>query len=206
MPGLVPGIRAFLCSTRRGWRGAPSRRRARPRRPCSAFSRNCSHPLFCRRALAPPPGLVAFYWHFASQANGLFVGLFAIGFVVALLDVTIPVFIGKIVTLVTSTTPEDLLAGSWPMLAGMAPVMLVLRPAAFVAASVDEPGDRRQRLQPHPLAEPLARGAAVLGLLPERFRRPHRHPRHADGAGDPREPGRAAHRRLVHPDLRHLAR
>jgi ATP-binding cassette, subfamily B, multidrug efflux pump len=79
----------------------------------------------------PPPGLLAFYWHFARQAKGLFIGLFAAGFVVALLDVTIPVFIGKVVTLVTTTKPEDLLANAWPMLAGMAVVLLLLRPAAY---------------------------------------------------------------------------
>ena len=58
----------------------------------------------------PPPGLAAFYWHFARQAKMLFIGLFAIGFVVALLDVLIPVFIGKVVTLVTESKPEELLA------------------------------------------------------------------------------------------------
>lgn len=79
----------------------------------------------------PPPGLVAFYWHFARQAKGLFIGLFAIGLLVALLDVTIPVFIGQIVTLVTHTQPQDIL-NAWPMLAGMAAVLLVLRPLAFV--------------------------------------------------------------------------
>ena len=57
----------------------------------------------------PPPGLAAFYWHFARQAKPLFIGLFAIGFVVALLDVMIPVFIGKVVTLVTESKPEELL-------------------------------------------------------------------------------------------------
>ncbi len=80
----------------------------------------------------PPAGLVAFYWHFARQGKRLFVALFAIGFIVALLDVTIPVFIGKVVTLVTNTKPEDVLTDAWPMLAGMAAVMLVLRPLAFV--------------------------------------------------------------------------
>ena len=50
----------------------------------------------------PPPGLIGFYWHFARQAKGLLVGLFAAGFVVALLDSLIPVFIGRIVTLITS--------------------------------------------------------------------------------------------------------
>ena len=31
----------------------------------------------------PPAGLVAFYWHFARQAKGLFVALFVAGFIVA---------------------------------------------------------------------------------------------------------------------------
>jgi len=79
----------------------------------------------------PPPGLVAFYWHFARQAKGLFIGLFAAGFAVALLDVTVPVFIGQVVTLVTHTHPEDLLTTAWPMLLGMAVVLLVLRPLAL---------------------------------------------------------------------------
>jgi ATP-binding cassette, subfamily B, multidrug efflux pump len=83
-------------------------------------------------ASAPPAGLVAFYWHFASQAKGLFAALFAAGFVVALLDITIPVFIGKVVTLITTTKPDDLLAQFWPLLIGMAVVLLLLRPAAFV--------------------------------------------------------------------------
>ena len=62
----------------------------------------------------------------------MFAGLFAAGFAVALLDITIPVFIGKIVTLVTTVRPADLLAQYWPLLAGMAAVLLVLRPLAFV--------------------------------------------------------------------------
>ena len=83
-------------------------------------------------ATEPPAGLVAFYWHFAKQAKGLFIALFAAGFVVALLDVTIPVFIGKVVTLVTNTKPEELFTTAWPMLLGMAAVLLVARPLAFV--------------------------------------------------------------------------
>jgi ATP-binding cassette subfamily B multidrug efflux pump len=81
----------------------------------------------------PPAGLVAFYWHFARQAKILFVGLFAVGFVVALLDVTIPVFIGRVVDLVSRNSPQDLLATYWPQLAGMAAVLLILRPLAFVS-------------------------------------------------------------------------
>ena len=78
----------------------------------------------------PPPGLVAFYWHFARQAKPLFAGLFAIGFAVALIEVMIPVFIGKVVTLVTTSKPEELIAAAWPWLLGMAGVLLILRPAA----------------------------------------------------------------------------
>jgi ATP-binding cassette subfamily B multidrug efflux pump len=44
----------------------------------------------------PPPGFLAFFWHFARQAKGLFAALFAAGLVVALLDSTIPVFMGRI--------------------------------------------------------------------------------------------------------------
>ena len=42
----------------------------------------------------PPAALIAFYWHYARQAKGLFIALFVVGFVVALLDTMIPVFIG----------------------------------------------------------------------------------------------------------------
>ncbi|HWF93845.1 MAG TPA: ABC transporter ATP-binding protein [Xanthobacteraceae bacterium] len=84
----------------------------------------------------PPPGLIAFYWHFARQAKGLLAGLFAAGFAVALLDSLIPVFMGRIVTLITSSRPETLFATFWPLLAGMALVLLVLRPLALTMQNV----------------------------------------------------------------------
>src|SRR4029079_4412156 len=99
-------------------------------------------PTAVRETAEPPPGLVAFYWHFARQAKPLFIGLFAVGFAVALIEVMIPVFIGKVVTLVTASKPEELLATAWPWLLGMAGavavsaarrmggVLLVLRPLA----------------------------------------------------------------------------
>jgi ATP-binding cassette subfamily B multidrug efflux pump len=80
----------------------------------------------------PPAGLVAFYWYFARQTKGVFIALFAVGFAVALLDVMIPVFIGKVVTLVTRTKPEDLFADAGLMLLGMGAVLLFLRPAVYV--------------------------------------------------------------------------
>jgi ATP-binding cassette subfamily B multidrug efflux pump len=84
----------------------------------------------------PPAGLIAFYWHFARQAKGLFAGLFAAGFALALLDSLIPVFIGRIVTLITTSAPETLFATFWPLLTGMAVVLLVLRPLALTAQNI----------------------------------------------------------------------
>ena len=84
----------------------------------------------------PPAGLIAFYWHYARQAKGLFAGLFAAGFALALLDSLIPVFMGRIVTLITSSRPETLFATFWPILAGMAVVLLVLRPLALTSQNI----------------------------------------------------------------------
>src|SRR5262245_6567698 len=81
----------------------------------------------------PPGGLLAFYWHFARQARGLFIALFVIELVVALLDTAIPWFIGHIVTLVTSVPAERFLAQTWPWLAAMAAVVLVARPGIVLA-------------------------------------------------------------------------
>src|SRR5215475_1166327 len=84
----------------------------------------------------PPSGLVGFYWHFARQAKGLFIGLFAAGFVVALLDSLIPVFMGRVVTLITASKPETLFADFWPLLLAMALVLLVLRPLALTSQNI----------------------------------------------------------------------
>ncbi|MGZ3409366.1 MAG: ABC transporter ATP-binding protein [Rhizomicrobium sp.] len=79
----------------------------------------------------PPPGLLAFYWHFAKQAKGLFIALFAAGLAVALLDTLIPVFMGRVVSLVTASDPNTLFANNWHILAGMALVLLIGRPTAM---------------------------------------------------------------------------
>jgi len=79
----------------------------------------------------PPASLVAFYWHFARQAKGLFIALFAAGLAVALLDMIIPVFMGRVVALVTGSNPATVFADSWHVLAGMALVLLFVRPAAM---------------------------------------------------------------------------
>ena len=80
----------------------------------------------------PPPGLLAFYWHYARQARHLVAALFITGFVAAIVDTTIPVFIGHVVTLVSSHAPGTLIHDHWPQLVAMALVLLVARPGALL--------------------------------------------------------------------------
>jgi ATP-binding cassette subfamily B multidrug efflux pump len=84
----------------------------------------------------PPARFIAFFWHYARQAKGLFAALFTAGLVVALLDSTIPVFIGRIVTLITASPPEELFSTFWPHLLGMATVLLIARPFALSAQNL----------------------------------------------------------------------
>jgi ATP-binding cassette subfamily B multidrug efflux pump len=84
----------------------------------------------------PPASLLAFYWHYARQARRLFLALFAAGFVVALLDTMIPVFIGRVVTLLTANPPDQLFEKFWPLLLLMAFVLLIARPAAMVTQAL----------------------------------------------------------------------
>jgi ATP-binding cassette subfamily B multidrug efflux pump len=82
--------------------------------------------------VAPPDGLAAFYWFYARQAKLLVVALFVAGSLVALLDTTIPVFIGRVVAMVAKETPASLLRDNWHQLLGMAAVLLIARPAALL--------------------------------------------------------------------------
>jgi len=80
----------------------------------------------------PPGGLIAFLWHFARQAKWLFAALFVVELFVALSDTAVPYFIGRIVTMVSKTPPDRLLADGWPWLLGMAAVVLVARPLVML--------------------------------------------------------------------------
>jgi ATP-binding cassette subfamily B multidrug efflux pump len=77
----------------------------------------------------PPPGLLAFLWHFARQAKWLFAALFVVELLVALSDSAVPWFMGRVVTMVTKTPPDRFLTVSWPWLLGMAIVVVIVRPA-----------------------------------------------------------------------------
>jgi ATP-binding cassette, subfamily B, multidrug efflux pump len=91
---------------------------------------------------APPPelgsprALIRFYWHFVRQVPGLLGALFVTGFVVALLDAAIPVCMGRIVTLVTSRSPETIWHEAGWQFALMAVLLLVLRPSAHFMSNL----------------------------------------------------------------------
>jgi ATP-binding cassette, subfamily B, multidrug efflux pump len=85
---------------------------------------------------APPAGLLAFYWHFIRQTRGLYLAMFATGLGVALIDTLIPVFIGRLVTLMQSADRAAAFAAAAPMLLAMAATVLIGRPLALVADSL----------------------------------------------------------------------
>jgi len=81
---------------------------------------------------APPPGLLAFYWHFVRQIKGWFALMFVTSLGVALIDTVIPVFIGRLVSLMEASDRQAALAAQWPVLAGMVALVLIGRPLAML--------------------------------------------------------------------------
>jgi ATP-binding cassette, subfamily B, multidrug efflux pump len=84
----------------------------------------------------PPKSLIRFYLYFARQARALFGALFITGMLVALLDLLIPLFIGRVVGLLDLHGPERIWPEAGWTLAGMAAVLLLCRPAAILAQNL----------------------------------------------------------------------
>jgi len=80
----------------------------------------------------PPQGLIAFYWHFVRQTKGWYAAMFAASLAVALLDTVIPLFIGRLVSLMEAADRKAALLAQWPMLAGMVALVLFVRPLAIL--------------------------------------------------------------------------
>ena len=79
---------------------------------------------------------MAFYWHFMRQSKGLVAALFAVGMLTALVDSTIPVFLGRVVELVSRYQPAELWAHARWQLLGMAAVLLIVRPCGLLLLNV----------------------------------------------------------------------
>jgi ATP-binding cassette subfamily B multidrug efflux pump len=84
----------------------------------------------------PPPGLLPFYLHFVRQSPRLYIAMFVYGATVALLDTVIPLFIGKLVGLMTTPDPRAAVLAQAPLLLGMAALVLIARPLAILADSM----------------------------------------------------------------------
>ena len=84
----------------------------------------------------PPPGLLPFYLHFVRQSPRLYFAMFVFGATVALLDTVIPLFIGKLVGLMTTPDPRAAILAQAPLLLAMAALVLVARPLAILADSM----------------------------------------------------------------------
>ncbi len=84
----------------------------------------------------PTEGLMRFYGHFVRQVRWPIAALFFTGLLVALLDITIPIFIGRVVSLVASHRPERLFAEAGFELTVMALILLVARPTAVLAQNI----------------------------------------------------------------------
>jgi ATP-binding cassette, subfamily B, multidrug efflux pump len=87
-------------------------------------------------AAGPPPGLMAFYWHFVKQTKWLYVAMLITGLFVALIDTLIPVFIGRLVGLMSATDRQAALAVQLPSLLAMAMLLLIGRPLAQMIDSL----------------------------------------------------------------------
>jgi ATP-binding cassette subfamily B multidrug efflux pump len=85
---------------------------------------------------APPRGLLAFYWHFVRQTKGWYAAMFVSSLGLALLDTLVPVFIGQLVSLMESADRQAALSAKWPLLAGMAAVILFIRPLVLLVDMV----------------------------------------------------------------------
>jgi len=81
---------------------------------------------------APPAGLLGFYWHFVRQTRGWFAAMFAASLAVALLDTVIPLFIGRLVSLMEASDRLAALEAQWPLLVGMVALVLLVRPVVLL--------------------------------------------------------------------------
>ena len=80
----------------------------------------------------PPTTLWGFYWYYVAQAKGLFAALFALGFLMAVVEAVVPYLIGRLVSILSSTPPGEIWQAATPALVAMAVVVLVVRPGSTI--------------------------------------------------------------------------
>lgn len=83
-------------------------------------------------ASGPPGTLWAFYRHFLKQHPRVYGGMLAASLVVALLDMIVPLFIGRLVGIMTAADPKVALTEGAKVLLLFAALFLVARPMAIL--------------------------------------------------------------------------
>lgn len=78
----------------------------------------------------PPSKIIAFYWHYLHQVRGILLAICVVGFFVALIEVSLFDYVGRLVDLATeSKSPDDFFTDNSRLLIWMAVVVVLLRPA-----------------------------------------------------------------------------
>jgi len=80
----------------------------------------------------PPPTLAGFYWHYTKPVLPVLLALMVVGLIVSLIEVSIFRYVGAIVDMLKTTTPEQVLHDYGWTFAWMAFVVIVARPVATV--------------------------------------------------------------------------
>ena len=80
----------------------------------------------------PPPTLAGFYWHYVREVWPVLAALMAIGLVISLIEVSIFRYVGAIVDMLKTTTPDRVLADYGWTFAWMAAVVVIGRPIATI--------------------------------------------------------------------------
>lgn len=81
----------------------------------------------------PPAALWRFYWHYLKQARGVLLWTCVLGFFVALVEVSLFSFVGRIIDLAQGLPARDFLSLHGRELIWMAVVVLLIRPALLFA-------------------------------------------------------------------------
>src|ERR1700750_212301 len=77
---------------------------------------------------APPSSLIAFYWHFVKQTKRWYGLMFVTSLAVAWIDTVVPLFIGRLVSLMEAPNRQAALAENAFILGGMVVLILFVRP------------------------------------------------------------------------------
>ena len=80
----------------------------------------------------PPPTLAGFYWHYTREVWPVLAVLMVVGLVISLIEVSIFRYVGAIVDMLKTTTPDKVLADYGWTFVWMALVVVVGRPIATV--------------------------------------------------------------------------